>query len=285
MVKRLSLLAFFVVFALIQGCSSSTGGQSVSTSGQQPIVSHCLNGQCPRWQGDDSGDEIVLRQLFAAQVVADDGAQLPRWVAYRLVGDGVGVASLLPREWQVDELVSDARDLSLDDDARTRIFQPDLSDSQDRAYRLTEVTLLAAEQGRLAPMTGFSATPYWDELNLLSNRGSLPSALRLGPWSRLDQALNEFIMRQDLPETGLPPSVFVVSGPLPAGKNSRRGFFKVAVFGNKIAAFAFPLATEIHLNYCDFEADLEAIEAESNLTLFPVEIRDRSLSESLGCRG
>jgi hypothetical protein len=253
---------------------------SVTARAEQPLIAHCLEGVCPVWSGDDAGDEIVLRQLFAAQIDSQSEAQLPRWVAYRVVGAGVGVASLLPREWNADELVSSPREIALAADAQSRILQLDLSDSQDRDYRLTEVTLLAAEQGRLAPITSFSATPFWDELNLLSNRARLPSELRLGPWSRLDQVFNEFV--QGLPETesrgDIPHRLFVVSGPLPEEDGSAAGYFKVAVFDGRMAAFAFPQDTQIHEGFCDAQTPLSAIEQATGLDLFA---RDAELTAEL----
>lgn len=249
------------------------------------LIAHCVQGLCPTWRGDDAADEIVVRQLFAAQIDSASEAQLPRWVAYRLVDQGVGVASLLPREWRADELVSAARVTELAADASARLLQPDLSDSQDRDYRSNEVTLLAAEQGRLAPMTGFSGTPFWDELNLLSNRARLPSALRLGAWSRLDQALNEFVARQADSTDGEMPTVYVVSGPIPADSEEEAGFFKVAVFEGAVAAYAFPASTESHADFCRFEVDRASIEDRTALTFFDEKSALRGgLAGALGCQ-
>jgi hypothetical protein len=234
----------------------------------EPIIAHCLNGSCPVWQGDDAADEIVVRQLFAAQIDSRGEGQLPRWVAYRIVGDGIGIASLLPREWAADTLLEGSLAQQLAADARTRLLQPDLTDSQDRDYRLTEVTLLAAEQGRLAPMTSFSATPFWDELNLLSNRARLPSDLRQGPWSLLDQALNELAAQQVADESGRSEAIFVVSGPLQATEFEEEGFFKIAVFNGRYAAFAFASSTESHRHYCAALTTVDEIENRTQLTVF-----------------
>lgn len=247
----------------------------------EPIIAHCLNGSCPVWQGDDAADEIVVRQLFAAQIDSLGEGQLPRWVAYRIVGDGIGIASLLPREWAADTLLEGSLAQQLAANARTRLLQPDLTDSQDRDYRLTEVTLLAAEQGRLAPMTSFSATPFWDELNLLSNRARLPSDLRQGPWSLLDQALNELAAQQAADESGRSEAIFVVSGPLQATEFEEEGFFKIAVFNGRYAAFAFASSTESHRHYCAALTTVDEIENRTQLTVFKNQQLTSGLA--LGC--
>ena len=79
----------------------------------EPIIVHCLDGSCPVWHGDDAKDEIVVRQLFASQIDSLGDGQLPRWVAYRILGEGIGVASLLPREWVAESLLADSREQQL----------------------------------------------------------------------------------------------------------------------------------------------------------------------------
>jgi hypothetical protein len=254
-VRQLALL-FFVL---------SSG---VAAADIEPIIVHCLDGSCPVWHGDDAEDEIVVRQLFASQVDSMGDGQLPRWVAYRVLGEGIGVASLLPREWVAESLLASSSEQQLAANAQMRLQQPDLTDSQDRDYRLTEVTLLAAEQGRLAPMTSFSATPFWDELNLLSNRARLPSDLRQGPWSLLDQTLNELAARQLVSPDGRSAAIFVVSGPLPATESEEEGFFKIAVLDGRYAAFAFPSSTQSHRHFCASLTSLAEIESRAQLTVF-----------------
>jgi hypothetical protein len=167
-----------------------------------------------------------------------------------------------------ESLLADSSEQQLAANAQMRLQQPDLTDSQDRDYRLTEVTLLAAEQGRLAPMTSFSATPFWDELNLLSNRARLPSDLRQGPWSLLDQTLNELAARQLASPDGRSAAIFVVSGPLPATESEEEGFFKIAVLDGRYAAFAFPSSTQSHRHFCASLTSLAEIESRAQLTVF-----------------
>ena len=209
-------------------------------------------------------------------------AGLAEWVAYRVLPDSVGVASLLERWWQQDELLSTQNGL-VDSDSGVDFVQPDLSDAQDRDYRLNEIRLTSEDRGRLAPMTSFAGTPYWDELNYLSNMAPIPQGLRAGSWSRLDQAVNALVA-----STG---SLYVVSGPLYAGSGLRSDlepshFFKLVSNGEWVAAFRFPVSAPIHADYCAYTSSLEQIERESGLALLPaVEAADESqLFNLLNCQ-
>ena len=52
------------------------------------------------------------------------------------------------------------------------------------------------QSARLAPMTSFSNTPYWSDVNNLSNMVPMPQSLRLGPWLQLER-LNELVKRKE----------------------------------------------------------------------------------------
>lgn len=253
------------------------------------IVSHCYGGACPieieaTARETGSAHSLVLRQLFAASIDLQTPEQLPRWLAYRIVSGSVGVASLLPRQWRADSLLTQRAAPEIGEDASARLVQPDLRGSQDRDYRMTEVTLLAAEQGRLAPMTSFSGTPLWQELNLMSNRARLPSGLRLGPWSRLDQALNELAQMLPPLADGRPQPIYVISGPLPDTPSAPAGFFKIARLEGRYAAFAFSAATQSHADYCDALTTLDALEARAKMNYFPAGgERSNDLAAELGC--
>ena len=103
------------------------------------------------------------------------------------------------------ELLSNAIELE-SNLSQSNFDQPDLSDAQDRDYRVNEVVFTADGRGRLAPITSFADTPFWDELNNLSNMTTLPNDLRSGAWSRLEQAINELVAYKE--------ELYVVSGPL-----------------------------------------------------------------------
>lgn len=258
-----------------------------AVNAQTVHIAHCMAG-CPESSlpAGTGANEIVVRHLFAASINGDSG--LADWIAYRVLKDSVGVASLLPRFWLEDNLLSSKSNLDQLIDNSPRIIQPDLTDRADSSYRINEIIINAEDQGRLAPMSSFAGTPYWSELNYISNLASLPNDLRVGSWSRLDQAVNELAARVG--------EVFVLSGPLyriqtlatsADGLSDRpAAFFKVIAAGTQRAAFIFPQDLAQPANYCDQLSNLQIIEQETGFTLFP-ELQnsaDEDLAVELGCK-
>jgi len=136
----------------------------------------------------------------------------------------------------------------------------------------------------LAPLTSFAGTPYWSELNLLSNMSTLPQPLRAGAWSTLDQAINE------LAQQG--PTLYVVTGPTAIGggretatEANRAGFFKAISDGENVAAFLFDASLPPHAHFCAQLSTLETVESAVSLELFPgIETRQGAeLVSQLGC--
>jgi len=251
-----------------------------SASAQTVHIAHCLAG-CP--EGAPAANEIVVRQLFAASINFQTG--LADWVAYRILPGSVGVASLLPREWLPEDLL--AQQSVQEVAVEPRFIQPDISKLQDRDYRITEVIINPEDRGRLAPMSSFAGTPYWDDLNYLSNMAPLPAALRLGPWSRLDQAINELASRIG--------EVFVVSGPLPMSadldsdaavpQGIPAAFYKFVATASANAVFIFPTTSAEHSSFCDREVSLDRLQELSGLDFLPgnSQSSNESLYELLGC--
>ncbi|PCJ27940.1 MAG: hypothetical protein COA96_01900 [SAR86 cluster bacterium] len=278
-----------IVKSFIQWASSLALFLAITAVNAQTIhVSHCMAG-CPESNSSSgaSGNEIVVRHLFAASINGENG--LADWVAYRVLADTVGVASLLPRFWYEDNLLTSLANVDQIIDGASQIFQPDLTGRADRSYRINEIIISTEDQGRLAPMSSFAGTPYWSELNYISNLAALPNDLRVGSWARLDQAVNELAAREG--------EIFVVSGPLYRIQNvlntrpdnmtdKPSAFFKVIATESNLAAFIFPYGIAQHANYCDQLNSLESIEQESGLTVFPEKqaVGDASLQASLGCK-
>lgn len=255
---------------------------------EQIHIAHCKDG-CPISLASDSSatqSEIIVRHLFAASV---SPTGLAEWVAYRVLPETVGVASLLPRYWRLDDLSRAANALESEVGESTLIVQTDLSNSQDSDYRINEIMLLEKDRGRLVPMTSFAGTPYWDELNYLSNMTPLPTALRTGAWSRLDQVVNE------LAQAGM--SYYVVSGPvyshdlkessgLVVSELAPELFFKVIAGADGIAAFAFPANAQPQSPFCDYSLSLGEISSVSGLDFFPNsnKLLPENLLVDLGCQ-
>ena len=249
-----------------------------TAAGAQTIhISHCLEA-CPEVSRADN--EVVIRHLYAASIDQDSG--LAEWVAYRVLADSVGVASLLPRWWQQDELLQNTSQQVLADEPD--FVQPDLSNAQDREYRINEIDITSTEQGRLTPMTSFAGTPYWEELNYLSNMSPLPQSLRMGSWSRLDQAVNEQAAQSEV--------LYVVSGPLysytaspDANEQLPTSYFKVISDGSQVAAFIFDADLPPHAHHCDQLASLQQIEARLDRQLLPArpDLAETGIYQQLGC--
>ena len=77
---------------------------SPALQAQNVAIAHC-QGTCPGYSSSLSATRanVVIHNLYAAGLNGDTG--LADWVAYRLTKEAIGVASLLPRFWQPDELV------------------------------------------------------------------------------------------------------------------------------------------------------------------------------------
>jgi DNA/RNA endonuclease G (NUC1) len=231
-------------------------------------ISHCLAG-CPVVAESTviENSELIVRQLYVASINARNG--LANWQAYRVLADSVGVASLLPRVWFEDSLVSrGAAQLEVIDSAK--LIEQDVPiDGEERSYQLGGINLLSEDQGRLVPMSSFAGTPYWSELNFLSNMAALPFELRAGSWSRLDQAINELVDKIG--------EVYVISGPIYSGHEKEMiesavkpsAYFKVISTPESLSAFIFDRNVRQHVSFCDQVSTLELIEAATGLTLFP----------------
>lgn len=248
-----------------------------SVQAQPVYISHCLRA-CPDVSHPET--EVVVRHLYAAAIDPDSG--LAEWVAYRVLPDSVGVASLLPRYWQADELVSTSS-IEVEEGSGPALVQPDLSEAQDREYRINETSFDTGDQGRLAPMTSFAGTPYWDELNNLSNMSPLPQSLRLGSWSRLDQAINEL--------TAQLGELYVVSGPVYSYSGTQSdslvpgSYFKLVSDGESVATFLFSNTLPVHAEYCDQLVSLSQVETQLDRQLLPGlrGLNQQSLQSVLGC--
>ena len=241
-------------------------------------ISHCMAG-CPVVADSTAIDnrELIVRQLYVASISARSG--LADWQAYRVLADSVGVASLLPRVWFEDSLVSrGAMQLEVTD-STPQIEQDVPIDAEERSYQLGGINLLSEDQGRLVPMSSFAGTPYWSELNFLSNLAALPFELRAGSWSRLDQAINA--LADTIGE------VYVISGPIYSergeGVSERAAkpsaYFKVISTPESLSAFIFDSNVRQHVSFCDQVSTLELIEEATGLTLFPQ--REKSIAATL----
>jgi endonuclease G, mitochondrial len=248
-------------------------------------ISHCMAG-CPVVADSIAieNSELIVRQLYVASINARSG--LADWQAYRVLADSVGVASLLPRVWFEDPLVLGGATQIEVIDSTPQIEQEVPIDAEERSYQLGGINLLLEDQGRLVPMSSFAGTPYWSELNFLSNMAALPFKLRAGSWSRLDQAINALADKIG--------EVYVVSGPIYRERGEEMSesaakpsaYFKVISTPDSLSAFIFDSDVRQHVSFCDQVSTLDLIEDATGLTLFPQRVNGitDTLHAQLTCR-
>lgn len=243
-------------------------------------IAHCLR-DCP--SGTPESNEVIVRHLYAVSINAE--SRLADWVSYRVLPGSIGVASLLPREWQTDQLARNGVRLEDVGDSDGTLIQPNLGSQPESVYRISEFSVSAGNRGRLVPMTSFAATSYWSDLNLLSIMSLMRSDLRLESWSRLDQAINELVLREG--------ELTIIAGPVygtahetPSDEYLPVAFFKViANSQGELAAFLFNQDLPAHASHCDQLSDLDAVQSRSGLKLFPAAENwpTASLFDRLGC--
>lgn len=258
-----------VVGLFLQACATTPDLQHLH-------ISHCAAG-CPA--GSPASNEIIVRHLFAVSVNPD--RRHADWVAYRVLAEGIGVASLLPREWQDDHLMAHGVTTAELQGEGNRLAQSSTTSQQDSAYRVTEFLFDPSDLGHLVPMTSFAGTTYWSDVNLLSVMSPMKGAMRLESWSRLDQSINRAAAAGPL---------FVVVGPV-ANRTADAGvlpsaFYKVvANEAGEAAAFLFDQDLPAHAAYCDQLTDLQVVESITGLDLFPRAGTwpTGSLAGALGC--
>ncbi len=263
----------FILWASCLLLASPLGAQEQSVH-----IAHCQT-YCPQ-SAESAERQIVVHHLYAANIERETG--MAEWVAYRVLGDALGVASLLPRSWHADPLLGTELAVAIEEGG-IEIVRPDLSNAQDREYRVNEVQINAADRGRLAPMTSFAGTPYWEDLNNLSNMAPLPTDLRVGSWARLEQSINALATQVG--------DVYVVSGPyLPVEMEiaNPQAYYKLVLAGNRLSAFIFPGDLRQNDSYCAQLSTLETITTETRLDLLPIVTRGElvlagSLDTELGC--
>jgi DNA/RNA endonuclease G (NUC1) len=238
---------------------------------QNISIAHC-QGTCPSYSSSLSATRanVVVHNLYAAGLNGDTG--MADWVAYQLTKEAIGVASLLPRFWQPDALLRISGIDELAEAEALGFSLAEVSRSGNPYGGFNEPLANLQERARLAPMTSFAKTPYWRELNNLSNMVSMPTPLRRGPWLQLEQTLNQIVSEEN--------SLGVISGPLflidqglsttiNSANLNPAAYFKVIVADSGIAAFVFSQDVSQAERFCEHRADLEQIELMSGLDLFP----------------
>lgn len=260
-----------------------------NASAQSVAVTHC-QGQCPEYGSPVAARQsnIVIHHVYAAGV--NGKTTLPDWVAYRLTPEAVGVASLLPRQWQADRLVkySPLEDIIQAGEEELKVSATITRNSNPYAGSSAEL-VEPEDRARLAPITSFANTPYWSDLNNFSNMVPMPATLRLGPWLRLEQSLNRMVSAGD--------ELYVIAGPLylinmlslsPSSEDlNPSAYYKLVADDSGVAAFLYPNDAKQTADFCEFTTSVSEIQEMTDLEFFPDRKRlaeSSSLLAKLGCR-
>jgi endonuclease G len=274
-------LKLTVLFAL-----AGIGVQFVSA--QTIAVTHCF-GECPKHESRVTANQsrVVIHNLYAASVNGETA--LADWVAYRLTKDAIGIASLLPREWQPDRLIrfSPLEDIVQEGEEELRLSESITRNNNPYGGGAAQ-RVEPENRARLAPMTSFANTPYWSDLNNFSNMVPMPATLRLGPWLRLEQSLNQMVVAGE--------EAYVIAGPLylinilslsPSSSDLEpAGYFKVISDQSGALAFLFNKDMEQAQSYCDQKVSINEIQQMTGLQFFPdrpVPRESAAMLAKLGC--
>lgn len=226
-------------------------------------IAHCIYG-CP--VGSSAENHLVLRPIYALSYNTRN--KVADWAAYRVTSGSIGIASSLSRQALVDDFIEDT------------LSEADFVDAD--AVGLT--------RAQFVPLVNFAGTPYWNEVNYMSNAVARSRNLSQGAWYGLEWSIRNLVNREN--------EVYVVTGPifrdtpvvasLETQKQHRvpDAFFKIIVSSDERAtAFIFDQDLPVHVHHCDNRASIEEIEEATGLQFFPENPRliSGELDTSLGC--
>lgn len=227
-------------------------------------VVHCPWG-CPDGASEES--HLILRPIYALSY--NTRSKSADWAAYRITADSVGIASSLSRQPLVDDYVSET-------------LEP---------ADFVSASSLELNRGQYVPLVNFAATPYWKDVNYLTNAVARSNSLSQGPWYGLEWAIRNLVNRRQ--------ALYVLTGPIYEEQAAELrlatdkmhqvpdGFFKVVVTPDGgSAVFRFSQYASVGVHHCDLQSSLEEVEALTGLTLFPEREQplNATLAGDLGCR-
>jgi endonuclease G len=217
--------------------------------------------------GSSNDNALIARPIYALSF--NHQTRVADWVTYAVTAGSIGVATNLSREPLPDPYISDT------------LSQDDYSNNAEGP---------SLQQNSFAPMVSFAGTPFWNDVNYLTNMVPRNSDLSRGSWYGLEWAVRNLANRTD--------ALYVVTGPIYDSSRPQQalesnlshavpsGFFKVvATSAGQIAAFTFDQELPFHVHHCEQLTTLEEVEQITGLDLFP-EATDwprGDLSSRLGC--
>ena len=105
-------------------------------------IAHCVGG-CPL--GGSAENHLIIRPIYALSYNTE--TKSADWVAYKVSTESIGIASSLPRTPIPDEFVADT-----------------LS-----AIDFLEAESVGLTRAQYVPLVDFAGSPYWNEVNYLTN--------------------------------------------------------------------------------------------------------------------
>ena len=226
-------------------------------------IAHCLHG-CPI--GSSAENHLILRPIYALSYNTRN--KVADWAAYRITSGSIGIASSLSRAAVVDDFVEET------------LSAADFVNAED----------VGLTRAQLVPLVNFAGTPYWNEVNYMSNAVARSRNLSQGAWYGLEWSIRNLVNRES--------DVYILTGPIfretrvAANLETRTqhrvpdAFFKIVVStDNRATAFIFDQDLPVHVHHCDGRASIDEIERATGLEFFPEYPRlvSGSLDTSLGC--
>jgi len=227
-------------------------------------IGHCLHG-CP--QGASPENHLILRPIYALSYNTTNKSA--DWVAYKISADSIGIATSLSRQPRADNYVAET------------LTEADFSRAEDAELQLAQFVALV----------DFAGTPYWDDVNYLTNAVARKQALNRGAWYGLEWSIRNLVNRGS--------EVFVLAGPvygptpqvsaLSTRKSYRvpDGFYKIVITEQgQGSVFLFGQNTPVHVHHCELRSTIPEIETLTGLDFFPEHPRLvlDSLDLLVGCR-
>lgn len=227
-------------------------------------IGHCLYG-CP--QGASPENHLILRPIYALSYNTTNKSA--DWVAYKITAGSIGIATSLSRQPQPDNYVAETL-------------------SEADFYSVEDAEL---QRAQFVALVDFAGTPYWDDVNYLTNAVARSRALNQGAWYGLEWSIRNLVNRGS--------EVFVLAGPvykptpqvsaLSTRKSHRvpDAFFKIVITEQgQGSVFLFDQNTPVHVHHCELRSTVAEIEALTGLDFFPENpslVLD-SLDLRVGCR-
>ena len=226
-------------------------------------IANCRHG-CP--VGSSAENQLILRPIYALSYNTRN--KVADWAAYRVTSGSIGIASSLSRQALVDDFVEET------------LLESDFIDAES----------VGLTRSQFVPLVNFAGTPYWREVNYMSNAVARSRSLSQGAWYGLEWSIRNLVNREN--------EVYVVTGPifretpvvasLEINKQHRvpDAFFKIIVSSDdRATAFIFDQDLPVHVHHCDNRVSIEEIEAATGLQFFPENpgLVSGELDTSLGC--